>query len=143
MHVLAMNTLARISSLYTSTQTFEQMHTPIRVRGARGGGGLVVMSRQILMMSRPAETAGRAALKNTHTQMLRTALRLSRGLGQGRYFSSNLGAETFLSGTSSVYIEEMYAAYKKSPGRYAKIDTRLPAYASHFLAPHTSPNTCF
>lgn len=43
-------------------------------------------------------------------------LRTARALNGLRRFST-LGSESFLSGTSSVYIEEMYAAYKKSPTR--------------------------
>lgn len=43
-------------------------------------------------------------------------LRTARALNGLKRFST-LGSESFLSGTSSVYIEEMYAAYKKSPTR--------------------------
>ena len=35
----------------------------------------------------------------------------------GARLSSSLSGESFLSGTSAVYVEEMYAAYKKSPAR--------------------------
>ena len=45
-------------------------------------------------------------------------VRLAAGRGApARRALSSLSGESFLSGTSAVYVEEMYAAYKQNPSR--------------------------
>ena len=74
---------------------------------------------EVEIRGRGSAVAGLLPIRDTEraylifAEMLRTAARAANGLKR----FSTLGSESFLSGTSSVYIEEMYAAYKRAPGR--------------------------
>ena len=50
-------------------------------------------------------------------------------LSQPSSRSFSLSGESFLSGTSAVYVEEMYAAYKKSPARCVGEPQSLPQWS--------------